>query len=147
MVDKALKILGWLLKVQTDPHGRLSLIGNQGWYPRGGEPAKFDQQPVDAMDLVLACCEAHRATRDERWWQRALNCLEWFLGRNIIQAQLYDSATGGCCDGLNSSGPNLNQGAESTLAWMISLMTLHKVHRETNITAPYEQEVVAAQVS
>jgi glycosyltransferase involved in cell wall biosynthesis len=147
ILDKGLAVLEWLLKLQTDEHGRLSLIGNQGWYPRGGESAKFDQQPVDAMGLVVACCEAFRATKEPLWWQRATNCFEWFLGRNILNAPLYDSATGGCCDGLNSSGPNQNQGAESTLAWMISLIMLHKVQREANTGVTYDHEITAVQMS
>ncbi len=144
MLKQGLESLEWLLKIQTDEQGRITLIGNQGWYPRGGVPAKFDQQPVDAMDLVLACCQAFRITKEERWWQQAIRCFEWFLGRNIIHAQLYDAATGGCCDGLHSNGPNLNQGAESTLAWLISLMMLHKVQRETNTGVVYDLESAPA---
>jgi glycosyltransferase involved in cell wall biosynthesis len=136
MVQRGLAVLDWLIRVQTDEHGRLSLIGNNGWFTRGSTPARFDQQPVDAMALILACAEAWRCTRDERWRRRALWAFEWFLGRNVTSERLYDPTTGGCRDGLHVNGPNLNEGAESTLAWLISLMTLHQLQREKSTGVP-----------
>jgi glycosyltransferase involved in cell wall biosynthesis len=119
--------LRWLLEVQTGESGCLSLIGNNGWLPRGGARAKFDQQPVEAMALAEACSEAYRSTGDEEWLKQAQRCLEWFLGRNDLSVPLYDFSTGGCSDGLNPNGANANQGAESTLAWLISLLSLMEI--------------------
>ena len=127
MGDIGLRALDWLLKVQTAEDGHLSIIGNHGWYPRGGQRAPFDQQPIEAMGLIEACAEACIWTREEYWMRHARRCLDWFLGRNDLNAPLYDFKTGGCCDGLQPDGPNRNQGAESTLAWLISLISLLKL--------------------
>ena len=76
---------------------------------------------------VEACAEAYRCTQDHVWLDRARAFFGWFLGNNETQSVVYDFSTGGCRDGLQADGPNLNQGAESTLAWLIALMTLHEV--------------------
>ncbi len=125
--EHGLKGLRWLLDRQRGEKGGLSIIGNLGWLPRGGQRAKFDQQPIEAMALVEACVEAYRSTGDEVWLKDAQRCLEWFLGRNDLSVPLYDFTTGGCSDGLNPNGANANQGAESTLAWLISLLSLMEV--------------------
>jgi len=127
MVEQALESLQWLLRVQTTPEGNLSLVGNQGWYPKGGEKARFDQQPIDAHALLDACLEAYNVTQDTRWITEANRCLEWFLGRNDLGESLYDHSTGGCRDGLLAEGVNQNQGAESTLAWILSLLAFQSV--------------------
>jgi hypothetical protein len=81
------------------------------------------------MALIEACAEAFRCTQDEIWLRDARRCLRWFLGRNDARAELYDYQTAGCRDGLHADGANLNQGAESTLAWLIALLTLHQLAR------------------
>jgi len=124
--DKGLEMLDWLLTVQKDSSGHLTLIGNRGWYRRGKNRARFDQQPVEAGSLVEACVEAFSATRDPRWAQEAGLCFEWFLGRNDLQAPLYDYVTGGCRDGLQPGGVNQNQGAESTLVWLMALLAMYR---------------------
>jgi len=110
--------------------GHVSLIGNNGWLERSGRRARFDQQPLDALALIEACAEAYRSTRDKVWRKRGLDCFSWFLGNNDTQSVMYDSATGGCRDGLHADGPNLNEGAESTLAWLLSLLAVHRQIRE-----------------
>ncbi len=130
MLKQGLESLDWLVRLQMDGASKVSLIGNQGWMTRGGGRARFDQQPVDAMALVEACAEAWRATRDPLWRERARRFLWWFLGNNDTESLIYDPTTGGCRDGLQSTGPNLNEGAESTLAWLISLVTVHDLLRE-----------------
>jgi glycosyltransferase involved in cell wall biosynthesis len=126
ILDKGLEMLDWLLTVQKDSSGNLTLIGNRGWYQRGRKKARFDQQPVEAGSLVEACVEALSATRDPRWAQEAGLCFEWFLGRNDLQAPLYDYVTGGCRDGLQPGGVNQNQGAESTLVWLMALLAMYR---------------------
>jgi hypothetical protein len=125
--EHGLASLQWLLERQTADNGDLSIVGNNGWMPRGGGRAKFDQQPIEAMALVEACVEAYRSTGGEDWLRQAQRCLEWFLGRNELSVPLYDFASGGCSDGLNPNGASANQGAESTLAWLISLLSLMEV--------------------
>ncbi|MCC6153438.1 MAG: glycosyltransferase family 4 protein [Candidatus Hydrogenedentes bacterium] len=130
MLDQGLRSLDWLVRKQTTNDGHISLIGNNGWMPRGCERARFDQQPIESMAMVEACAEAYRCTQDRVWLDRARNVFGWFLGHNDTQSVLYDFSTGGCRDGLQADGPNLNQGAESTLAWLIALLTLHNLNRD-----------------
>lgn len=99
-------------------------VGNQGWYPRGGEPAAFDQQPLEAAALAMAAVAAERATGDAGWRDLALIAEGWFLGQNALGISLYDPHTGGCRDGLSPAGPNPNQGAESTLAFLMTRLLL-----------------------
>jgi hypothetical protein len=125
MVEEGLRSLEWLLKTQTNEQGNISLIGCNGWYKRGGEKALFDQQPIEIMSLVAACVEAYRMTGDQRWGAEIQRCLGWFLGKNDLNTPLYDFKTGGCRDGLNPQGANQNEGAESTLSWLISVIAVH----------------------
>jgi len=124
MVEQGLGSLHWLMKVQTAPDGHLVPVGNNGWYVRSGTKARFDQQPVEASALLDACLEAYNVTQDPQWLQEASKCLEWFLGRNDLGVSLYDHTTGGCRDGLLAEGPNRNEGAESTVAWLLSLLAI-----------------------
>ena len=102
----------------TAPKGYLDLVGNDGWWVRGSQRARFDQQPVDAAAFVDCCLAAWHATGEDRYRQWAIMGLDWFLGRNVHGRPLYDASTGGCSDGLNAEGVNLNQGAESTIAFL-----------------------------
>jgi hypothetical protein len=99
-------------------------IGSNGFYKQHGERARFDQQPVEAQTMASACLEAYRSTGDTRWRNEAQRSFEWFLGRNDLNLPLYDSTTGGCRDGLHPDRPNENQGAESTLAFLQTLLEL-----------------------
>jgi glycosyltransferase involved in cell wall biosynthesis len=127
MLQKGLHSLEWLLEIQTDPKGHIVPVGNNGWYPRSGEKARFDQQPIEVLNLIEACRTAYETTNDQKWHNHAQRCMEWFLGRNDLNTPLYDHKTGGCCDGLHADGPNLNQGAESTLVCFISLLNIHQL--------------------
>jgi len=133
MVELGLSLLDWLIKIQTNHEGNFSFIGNQGWYPRGGTKARFDQQPIEAMTFIEACIEAYRVTRDRRWINESQRALDWFLGQNDLHTPLYNFKTGGCCDGLHPEGPNENQGAESTLAWLLSLLYMYQLRSETTL--------------
>jgi len=137
MTDVGLESLGWLARLQqADTEGKHFVpIGSNGFYPRGGERARFDQQPVEAQAMVSACLEAHRVTGEKRWNKEARRAFEWFLGRNDLHLPVYDPTTGGCRDGLHSDRPNENQGAESTLAFLQSLLELRLTE---NIDQPNE---------
>ena len=106
------------------PQGVLELVGSDGWYPRGGVKAPFDQQPVDAETFLSACVAAYQATGKQQYREWALTALDWFLGRNVHNLAVYDPATGGCYDGLTPEGLNQNQGAESTLAFLSAQLTV-----------------------
>ena len=126
---EALKIglesLGWLASVQKTQAGHFRPIGSNGFYEREGAHAYFDQQPVETQAMVSACLEAFRATQDESWSREAKRAFEWFLGRNDLGLPLYDSSSGGCSDGLHQDRVNENQGAESTLAFHLSLAEMN----------------------
>ena len=116
-----LRSLRWLTALQKAPQGHFRPIGSAGFYTHGGKRADFDQQPIEAHSTISACLEAYRSTNDATWHEEARIAFEWFLGRNDLGLSLYDSKTGGCCDGLHMDRVNQNQGAESTLAYLMSL--------------------------
>ncbi|WP_043586109.1 glycosyltransferase family 4 protein [Geminisphaera colitermitum] len=128
-LETGLLTLRWLTTVQTAPAGHFRPVGSDGFYPKGGTCARFDQQPIEAQTTVSACLEAYGATNDNFWLTEAYRAFEWFLGRNDLGEPLYDPATGGCCDALHSDRVNLNQGAESTLAFLLSLQEMRLVKR------------------
>ena len=130
MLEQGLNSLEWLVEQQIEEDSKVTIIGNQGWMTRDGHRAPFDQQPVDAMSVIEACAEAYRCTGDTKWTQHTQAFLDWFQGNNLLEGVLYDSVTGGCRDGLQTNGPNQNEGAESTLAWIISLLTMTRLQRE-----------------
>ena len=121
MLELGLKTLRWLVKVQTSDAGSFRPIGSNGFYPRDRERALFDQQPIEAQATVSACIEAYQATNDTFWLAEARRAFEWFLGRNDLGLALYDATTGGCRDGLHVDRLSQNQGAESTLAFLLAL--------------------------
>jgi hypothetical protein len=129
MIDRGLHLLDWLVAVQTGADGCFSPIGNRGWWPRGGPRAGYDQQPIEATALLLAAEAAfeitggpsHRATME---W-----AFGWFLGRNDARRRVALPATGACHDGLTPTGVNANQGAESTLMWLIALERIRAVRQ------------------
>ena len=121
MTEAGLRTLDWLVRMQRPDGGHFVPVGSNGFWRRGGPRARFDQQPLEAYATVSACLEAHRLTGDARWQNEAQVAFDWFLGRNDLRQPLYDPDTGGCRDGLHPDRVNLNQGAESTLAFLLSL--------------------------
>jgi glycosyltransferase involved in cell wall biosynthesis len=126
MLTIALRSLDWLVSVQTTD-GCFAPIGSDGFYQRGQPPAAFDQQPLDACAMVSACLAARRATHDDRWLLHARAAFGWFLGQNHLQRMLYDTATGGCRDGLHPDRANENQGAESSLSFQLALLEMREI--------------------
>jgi glycosyltransferase involved in cell wall biosynthesis len=125
MLTAGLESLGWLMSMQRcETKGHFVPIGSRGFYRKGGEKARFDQQPVEAGATVSACLQAFRATADDRWLKEAWSAFNWFLGDNDLQIVLYDSSTGGCRDGLHPDRANENQGAESTLSFLMALLEM-----------------------
>jgi glycosyltransferase involved in cell wall biosynthesis len=126
MTEAGFESLGWLADLQRADKegGHFVPIGSNGFYKRGGERVRFDQQPVEAQAMVSACLEAYKISGDKRWHREARRAFEWFLGRNDLNIPIYDPTTGGCRDGLHPDRPNENQGAESTLAFLQALMEL-----------------------
>lgn len=124
-LDIGLKSLRWLVSVQKTQAGHFRPIGSNGFYVCGGTHADFDQQPVEVHAMISACLEAFRITKDLSWWIEAKRAFEWFLGKNDLGIPVYDSGSGGCHDGLHNDRVNENQGAESSLAFHLSLAQMH----------------------
>ena len=121
VLEVGLQSLRWLVETQKSAAGHFTPIGCNGFWLRGMDCARFDQQPLEAYAMISACLEAHALTRDEYWRSAARRCFEWFLGRNDLGRPLYDSSTGGCRDSLHQDRVSQNQGAESSLAFYLSL--------------------------
>lgn len=126
-----LTMLRWLDGLQRSDADAFRPIGCRGFFPRGGEPAAFDQQPIESQAMVSAALAARRATGDDGWLETAWRAFDWFHGRNELGSRVYDATTGGCRDGLLEDRVNENQGAESTLAHLQALVDLL-----TAVTAP-----------
>jgi hypothetical protein len=103
------------------------LVGNAGWHERGGARAHADEQAIDAAAFVLAFRGAYLATGDSHYVGRMREAFTWFLGGNRLGVALYDATTGGCRDGLGATEPNQNQGAESTVCFLMALLEMHEL--------------------
>lgn len=125
--ERGIEALRWLLGVQNSPRGQLRPIGSNGFYPRNSVRADFDQQPIEAQSTISACLEAYRATADPWWYEQAQIAFDWFLGWNDLGLRLYAPETGGCRDGLHADRANENQGAESMLAYLLSVVEMRQV--------------------
>jgi hypothetical protein len=131
--DAGLDSLRWLMRNQTGPGGCFEPVGVEHDWRRGEPKPRFDQQPIEAHASCSACLEAYRTTHDEFWMREAQRCFAWFLGRNHLNTAVYDSQTGGCRDGLHPDRTNENQGAESTLAFLLSLLELRRFRQQTEL--------------
>jgi len=131
-----LQSLRWLVERQRAKAGHFAPIGSNGFWKRGGERARFDQQPVEAYATISACLEAFGLTHDEYWKRASRRCFEWFLGRNDLGESLYDSSTGGCRDALHQDRVSQNQGAESSLAFYLSLAEMTQAETAPDLKIP-----------
>jgi hypothetical protein len=114
------------LLANTFSENHFSFIGCNGWFPRGGKKAQFDQQPIEAVSTILMLNEAFMATKDRKYLLLRQKAFNWFLGENDLGVPLYDSDTKGCSDGLGEKSISLNQGAESTLSFLLALLTIQE---------------------
>ncbi|MGZ3427302.1 MAG: hypothetical protein ACXVCV_11670, partial [Polyangia bacterium] len=147
MAAAGMRSLDWLFAKQLSADGCFAPIGSNGFYRRGEQPARFDQQPVEACAMTAACLEAHRLTGSRRWLDRARVAFNWFVGDNELHAPIYDASSGGCRDGLHADRVNENEGAESTLSFLLALTEMRAADRAsaTNTTGktlyePYGQD-------
>lgn len=126
------------LESVTFSKGYLMPVGNRSWYSKGGEVPEFDQQSIDVMAMILMYYRAFRVTANRLYLDRMFNAYLWFLGENSLRLPLFDHETKGSCDGLESHGVNRNQGAESTLAYWVSHLT---------VLAAQEKELLGTNIS
>jgi len=128
MIEVGYESLQWLTRIQHPQEDDLFVpIGSRGFFAQDGEKARFDQQPVEACATISACLQAFRLTREKHWLDEAWCAFRWFLGGNDLLVQLYDAVTGGCRDGLHPDRVNENQGAESTLSFLMSLLEMRSI--------------------
>jgi glycosyltransferase involved in cell wall biosynthesis len=125
MIAAGIESLEWLVAAQHRGDSEIFVpIGSSGFFTEGKQKARFDQQPVEACATISACLETYRLTHDQRWLEEAQRVFRWFLGKNDLQISLYDAVTGGCRDGLHPDRVNENQGAESTLSFLMALLEI-----------------------
>jgi glycosyltransferase involved in cell wall biosynthesis len=129
ITEIALESMSFLTK-HTLKDNYLSIIGNEKWYKKEGERSVFAQQPIDAMAMVLMYHQAFHVTNDKDYLTKLFTSFLWFLGENDLRMSLYDFETHGCCDGFESYGINRNQGAESSLAYLISHLTVLQAYED-----------------
>jgi len=121
--DIGMEALNFLIDL-TIIENRFIPIGNNGWYVKGGKRAYYDQQPIEVACMIEALKLAEKLTGDEKYGNLSLIVFDWFLGRNTKGEMMYDPVTGGCYDGLSKSGPNRNQGAESTISYLLARLEI-----------------------
>lgn len=124
-------MLDWLIEIQTGVDGKFSPVGNKGWWPRNGVRSQFDQQPIEAATLLAAAAVAFKTTGRQRYLDAAEAAYGWFLGDNDMGVTIADPARGACHDGLAADGVNENQGAESTLMWLMAVEHMRELRRLT----------------
>jgi glycosyltransferase involved in cell wall biosynthesis len=125
----ALETMDFLTGI-TLKDGYLSIIGNKEWYRKDGTRSMFAQQPIDALAMVLMYHQAFHLTKSKDYLNKLYTSFMWFLGENDLRMSLYDFETKGCCDGFENYGVNRNQGAESSLAYLISHLTVLQAYEE-----------------
>jgi glycosyltransferase involved in cell wall biosynthesis len=136
MFEAALRSLEWLVSEHIGVDGTFAPVGSNGFHVRGAARANFDQQPVEACAMVSACLDAQRLTGQSSFLEHARHAFQWFLGQNPRQAQVYDAGTGGCRDGIHVDRMNENQGAESTLSFLIALAEMRAADRLASRLVP-----------
>jgi glycosyltransferase involved in cell wall biosynthesis len=138
MIEAGMDSLKWLVAEQHREDAEIFVpIGSNGFFIEGNGKARFDQQPVEACATVAACLEVYRLTEEGQWLVEAQRVFRWFFGKNDLRVPLYDAITGGCRDGLHPERVNENQGAESTLSFLMALLDM----QEVKVTNAQEQHL------
>ena len=139
MLECGIESLNWLIAVQTSSRGHFQPVGSDKVFERGSSKPVFDQQPIEAYSTTAACLEAYITTKDKRWYSEAEKAFQWFLGTNDLGIPLYEPINGGCYDGLHVDRVNRNQGAESTIAFLLSLYEMTNI---TNIIETFKEPIL-----
>ncbi|MEK6818423.1 MAG: hypothetical protein AABY10_00650, partial [Nanoarchaeota archaeon] len=125
-LDVAISSLNFLMS-KTFENDLFVPVGQNGWYKKGGQKAYYDQQPLDVAAMVQALSLAYKIANDSEYERKALQAFQWFLGKNTLNQVVYNEGTGGCYDGLDKNDLNLNQGAESTLAYLSARLEMEEL--------------------
>ena len=144
MIEAGMDSLKWLVAEQHRDDAEMFVpIGSNGFFIEGCEKARFDQQPVEACATVSACLEVYKLTEESQWLGEAQHVFRWFLGKNDLHVSLYDPTTGGCRDGLHPDRINENQGAESTLSFLMALLEM-QVAKVVRADEPHQEMSVSS---
>lgn len=139
MLATGLRSLRWLARLQSDTSGIFSPVGSKRFLASGGAKATHEQQPVEACTMVSACLLAHRTTGSLEWLPYARMAFDWYLGANVLGRSLYDASTGGCRDGIHEGRLDENQGAESTLSFLMALVEIQLHERSAPTGRPRDR--------
>jgi glycosyltransferase involved in cell wall biosynthesis len=131
--DCGLETLRWILDLQVSPAGCFRPVGSESFGHKFSAPRPFDQQPVEAWAAIDGASAAFDATRDRAWLAHAQRAFAWFTGENDRGIAVADPVTGSCHDGINPRGLNLNEGAESVLAYQFAHCAIQKLTAEAAI--------------
>ena len=104
------------------------MISNKGWLNKGEIPAGYGEQPIDVAYTILALDRFYSVLGNEEYAHKLKVAFNWFYGENHLRRIIYNPATGGCFDGLEEYSINLNQGAESTVCYLLSRLTAEKYY-------------------
>jgi len=138
-LDPARQSLDFLISVNFPDGQMMQVVGNRGWYQKGKECPRFDQQPIDAAGMVQVCAAAYRIFTLAKYKDKMISAFQWFLGYNTLGLSLYDASSGGSRDGLGPDGVNSNQGAESSIMYLIANLTVWEtcgMTKQTDINQP-----------
>ena len=127
----AISSLNFLLSHTFNENG-IEVISNKNWLRKGQEPGRFGEQAIDVAYTIMTLSKFYDAFKDEEYRQKMTIAFNWFLGNNRLHQIIYNPCTGGCYDGLEESNVNLNQGAESTLSYLMARLTIEK-YKDPNI--------------
>ncbi len=123
--ETAKESLDFLASVTFSKEGYFKPVGSHGWLERGGETALYDEQPIEACEMLMACFEAYKTLGIHDYLDKASRCYEWFHGHNSRNESLIDKETGGCYDGIHAIGLNLNQGSENIVSYCMAHLVMH----------------------
>jgi hypothetical protein len=123
--ETAMESLDFLAAKTFTIEGYFKPIGSHGWLHRYGEAALYDEQPIEACEMLLCFKEAYRVLGKQKYLYQAALCYEWYLGVNSLHVSLIDPQSGGCYDGIHASGLNLNQGSESIISYSIAQLVMN----------------------
>lgn len=130
-IKVAEKSFNWLNKVSED-QGLPAPIGQGGWYKKGQQRNLYDQQPLEAADMVLAATSLYQATKKSEYLELATTWMNWYFGLNSQKVTVVNDETSGIYDAVTPHGVNLNQGAESIVTFLLAYLALSKLALATN---------------
>ena len=130
--NTAISTLNFLLSHTFNENG-IEVISNKSWFLKGQQPSRFGEQAIDVAYTIMTLSKFYDALKDEEYKQKMIVAFSWFLGNNRLHQIVYNPCTGGCYDGLEEFNVNLNQGAESTVSYLMARLTIEKYIDANNL--------------